>query len=1233
MNKHLIAVIAIIMMGLTSTALAYQNQCQGLFANGLESHKPGVVNFGWAATMDGGQPEINAERVFHSRWNYPCDGRSCTATGEASVSFPSVDLQSHIGDVSGNTRPANDDKKNKKHEGKPEKDKKEKTHSDKHESGRYTSASPAPVSVYVPAFGTVTLPGKGGVTRFSAVDLNAFSDLILVPGDYYIDSLNMGFDTRLISSGPGQLRLFVKNLYVGTKAMLGERQSMPLLKVNSVTIASFGTVNAFIYADGNAEVGNFSVVRGSISASDIYLQAFGRVEYNAAERQKINYGWICDYDQDGIYDGFDDDADNDGFSNATEALAGTDPFSADDVPSDTDGDGVADVEDDDIDNDGYTNAEEEAAGTDPYDSGSFPQPEPPQLILATASGQTLYADRITITGQVLAGDLPLARVTVTDSTGTRLIALNANRYFSVDLSLEEGSNHFLFTAEDEQGNSAEEEIDLTYVVPFRINSITPATGHISAEETVAVSVKLTAVEAQPSVHIDDAPLSLQSQGGDQYVYQGQITLKPGDNALNVRAVAKQRSIQQVLNYRFEPDDASYPAPQITIKAPQAQTRSRHATTSLYAEIASRTGRLTASINGVPATVASLADDLYSVSAAVDLNAGENTITLTVTDALDKQASSSVLVIRDTEAPRLVLNNNWLPAPDINQLAETSVLISGQALADDVSSVSVNGTDLALTQISGGYSFSHSLRIQPQQDVLLSLVAADDLGNKQTQDYYLHSISALSMSWISPNFPVTWFSDRGTGYPFAVRLSGAAGSESYSAYLNPGKVPVTIQKAGDILAGTMPSQLSNGDYTLIVEAVYGSQSQTLQGSITVTNQEDLPLEVVSLLPENQAGGIEPDSPLQVTFNRPVKPQDLSFTVRKTLHGKTYVNADESGADFLHSKGYQLQEVHFSRQPVAGGISLVNNDQTAIFYPQGDLGYNAQIDWEITYADAVVSRQTFDTRGLPTFIEGGVVDSLNQIRADLDVEIEELGITTRTNNDGGYTFGYKAKASENIPDGDYHLLVNKSRSDMTLGSVRVPVSVTGGILNHMAVIRVPNTSSEILPVPVAERVTSLRLANGDLTLDLNGADLNFPHTERSVHAQFVTASQLVRDTMDGLAPLWFYQLQPFGIKPSSAINLSLKLPALMGSYNYLPGGEQGESYALLLGYNPQKNIIEAVGLGKIAGTTLTSALPVNYATLDYIGYSPLLPQMQEAAEQYLNQKISFAELVAKAMLERP
>src|SRR5690606_4463221 len=113
------------------------------------------------------------------------------------------------------------------------------------------------------------------------------------------------------------------------------------------------------------------------------------------------------------------------------------------------------------------------AGTDPYDASSYPKPVPPQLILGTASDQLVYVDTLTVSGQVLAGDLPLARVSVTDASGTRLISLNANRFFTIDLSLAEGSNHFRFVVTDVQGYSASADLHVIYIVPFQINSVTP----------------------------------------------------------------------------------------------------------------------------------------------------------------------------------------------------------------------------------------------------------------------------------------------------------------------------------------------------------------------------------------------------------------------------------------------------------------------------------------------------------------------------------------------------------------------------------------------------------------------------------------------------------------------------------------------------------------------------------------------------------------------------------------
>jgi hypothetical protein len=78
------------------------------------------------------------------------------------------------------------------------------------------------------------------------------------------------------------------------------------------------------------------------------------------------------------------DADGDGFTNLTEYLAGSLALNAASVPSDTDGDGLPDawerqwfstlawIGTDDVDGDGFTNAEEWAAGTNPANANSVP---------------------------------------------------------------------------------------------------------------------------------------------------------------------------------------------------------------------------------------------------------------------------------------------------------------------------------------------------------------------------------------------------------------------------------------------------------------------------------------------------------------------------------------------------------------------------------------------------------------------------------------------------------------------------------------------------------------------------------------------------------------------------------------------------------------------------------------------------------------------------------------------
>ncbi len=1174
---------------------AYVNQCAPLFANGLETYTPGDITFKrWASLQEGN--EYLAASAVKSAWlDSPCDGHTCSATGIASSRFPGLPAS---------VRPES--------------------------KGR----------IKVKAFREVSLNAPAEGLSLLSLELKPFATLRLSPGDYWIDHLILGSSADIIQRGPGQIRIFSKKIEMKAFSSIGDQNNDHsfLVRTESFRNAAFSYAEIFLYSDSPVSIAGVSSLVGSLAAPEISLKALSSVTYNSAGRKEIDYGWICDLDADGIYDGLDEDADNDGFSNQTEIAAGTDPWDAGSVPADTDGDGLADIEDDDIDGDGYSNEEEIEAGTDPYNPDSFPLPDPPQVLITTMTGQVVMTDRITIAGRVIQGDLALSTVVLETLSGNGVgypLALTAQGYFTLEVALTEGENRFRVVAKDAEGYSASQDFSVTYVIPFSIDQITPPSGFISQNKDVQIRINLTSTGQEPIVRLDGIPMTLASAHGNQYQFILDKQLLPGDNDIRIQALGRDKAIDLALSYRFEPEDSeAYPAAEIRILRPSDQQRTRQDSVAFSAEISSAVGRLTAYLNDRPLDITPVSEGHYSVAESVTLNEGNNPLVLSVTDALGQQSVARVSVEQDKEAPDFNLNPAWQPVPALNAVTGSHILIAGVVTSDDVSGITINGADAPLTPYEQGYQFSKTVTIPALQDVLIRIVGVDTLGNKRSQDYRFYAESNLQMSWISPAFPLTWFSETGTGYPFAVKLEDAVGSETFEVTLEPSAVSVAVQKIGNLLTGVLPAQIPEGDHRLVVKASYGQQKEVLlEGTIRVISQEDLPLEVVRAEPENQQQGMEPDTALQVNFNRPVNPAKLTFSVYKTLHGKTYINQDEPGTDFLHAKGQQLQEVNYSRAVVDGGVSMLTNDSVAVFYPQHDLGYGTKVEWEVTYDGESLLRQVFTTRSLPTFIEGGVIDALGQQRSGLVIKLDELSLNTKTNNDGGFTFGFGSNADNNIPGGDYHIIVNADGADQSLGVVSIPVSVAGGRRNKLPLLRVPNRSKEILPVPLDSDRGTVRLASGDLQLDLDGAALRFPGNERTIHSQFVLAGENIRDVQEGLAPLWFYQQLPFGIAPEAAININIRLPAYKGSYQYLPFEGELVHHVLLLGYNPDKNIIEPVGVGKIENKVLTSTEPVKLSVLDYIGYSQPLPAHEAIFTEYLNKNISFIELVARIAQESP
>ena len=79
-----------------------------------------------------------------------------------------------------------------------------------------------------------------------------------------------------------------------------------------------------------------------------------------------------DTDGDELCNAIDDDDDDDGFTDEEEAICISDPEDANDTPSDLDGNGICDALESDTDGDGWADGLENACGTDPMDSSSIP---------------------------------------------------------------------------------------------------------------------------------------------------------------------------------------------------------------------------------------------------------------------------------------------------------------------------------------------------------------------------------------------------------------------------------------------------------------------------------------------------------------------------------------------------------------------------------------------------------------------------------------------------------------------------------------------------------------------------------------------------------------------------------------------------------------------------------------------------------------------------------------------
>ena len=147
---------------------------------------------------------------------------------------------------------------------------------------------------------------------------------------------------------------------------------------------------------GSADWGIGNEGRASGGSDGNWVGRLDEVRFSDVARGATDFLFVADSDHDGLSDAWElacfgslaqnatDDPDGDGFSNLAEFDGGSDPLVRASTPNDRDGDGLPDLWEmtyfgslargpqEDPDADGYSNAQELAAGTNPADASSNP---------------------------------------------------------------------------------------------------------------------------------------------------------------------------------------------------------------------------------------------------------------------------------------------------------------------------------------------------------------------------------------------------------------------------------------------------------------------------------------------------------------------------------------------------------------------------------------------------------------------------------------------------------------------------------------------------------------------------------------------------------------------------------------------------------------------------------------------------------------------------------------------
>lgn len=864
--------------------------------------------------------------------------------------------------------------------------------------------------------------------------------------------------------------------------------------------------------------------------------------------------------------------------------------------------------------------------------------QPPVISIDGAADRSVSSDLILLSGTVTDTGSGVADLYATSSryAGQSFAAILAgNNRFSVELPLEPGVNSLTLHAKDSRANTGSAVVNVTRAVGQapQLQITSPANGDtLYTDKTNVTGVVYSSLPIeQIKIALGTAeqfPAQTATDGIYPFTFNG-VALAEGYNTLTVRidTPAGATEASTLVNYNPVPPTVdNTPPPVISLTAPASPYQ--NASSVIVAGSVSSSVEITGlTLNASPVVLTGATGGYKTFRQAVDLSSvadGELMITLVATDALAQTSQQKFTLVNDANAPVIsVTSPGLLPAPAVNPVIEMPYTLTGTVSDSHLSGFSINGQDVGLLPGAavGTYEFSVGLSLPDGLAQTVTLAARDKSGNQISQDWLFDVALPVAIEVITPKEGSELLSTaQGASIDVLARLTGLAVDDTVHVNVD-SEAAQAMSMDGNVASSRIQTPQTSGEHRVTVEVrnAAGTAITRRHTGITLRDTESIAMQVERSEPANNAVSVDTNEAISVYFSRAIDPALLQLQVKETVHGRDYDLSSQTGAGLSELPEAKLVPVNRDMAPVAGSLSYYPGNRYVTFNPAQRYAYDADIYITVLYNNAELSRFHFKVKPLPTLISGRVTDQRGIPLTGVELEINELGLKGQTNDKGNFVL--RAQGQQNkIRSGRYALSVNNGLKNPLFGNTEVWANIEAGERNAVATVILPLLSKDVPFVNIGSGQGTAILAQGNLSLDLSQAKLQFPNRRDSgnVHVQFTALGELPFKTTNVAIPYWLYAVQPAGIKVDGKIAMTLMMPSLYGSDSYIPADG---TLVVMLGLSAQSKTIEPVGVGVINNKQVSTVTPIALQQLDFLGYAIVDEAGQAVLQRYVDGNITY------------